>query len=49
MLPVEHGTTERKTSWASRFAGAWKDSRSAEEIINDICSARTSNTVDVKL
>ena len=35
--------------WASRFAGTWKDSRSAEEIVSDIRSARTTNTFDVEL
>ena len=29
--------------WASQFAGKWKDSRSAESIIEDIRSSRTSN------
>lgn len=29
--------------WASQFAGKWKDSRSAESIIEDIRSNRTSN------
>ena len=38
-----------KKGWASRFAGAWKDSRSAEEIVRDIRSARTTNTFDVEL
>ena len=35
--------------WASRFAGKWKDSRSAEEIVRDIREARTTNTFDVEL
>ena len=35
--------------WADRFCGAWKDSRSAEEIVNDIRSMRTSNHFDVEL
>lgn len=30
-------------NWASQFAGEWKDSRSAESIIEDIRSSRTSN------
>ena len=38
-----------KKGWATRFAGTWKDSRSAEEIVNDIRSARTTNTFDVEL
>ena len=36
-------------NWASRFSGAWKDSRSAEEIINDIRNNRTSNTREIDL
>lgn len=35
--------------WASRFSGKWQDSRSAEEIIEDIRSARTANSIDVEL
>ena len=38
-----------KKGWASRFAGTWKDSRSAEEIVRDIRSTRTTNTFDVEL
>ena len=30
-------------NWASKFAGEWKDSRSAESIIEDIRNSRTSN------
>lgn len=30
--PVE----EQQTNWTDEFAGAWKDDRSAEEIISDI-------------
>ena len=30
-------------NWASQFAGEWKDSRSAESIIEDIRNSRTSN------
>ena len=35
--------------WADRFCGAWKDSRSAEEIVSDIRSFRTANDIDVQL
>ena len=42
--PVSH-----KKGWASRFVGTWKDSRSAEEIVRDIRSARTTNNFDVEL
>ena len=41
--------TKAEAGWADRFVGAWKDDRSAEEIINDIRSARTANTIDVEL
>ncbi len=30
-----------ESGWADRFSGAWKDSRSTEEIINDIRESRT--------
>lgn len=49
MLPVERDNTKQKDGWASRFAGVWKDSRSAEEIINDIRFARTENSFGTKL
>lgn len=32
------------SNWASQFAGAWKDDRTADEIVEDIRSARTTNT-----
>lgn len=41
--------TSNKKGWASRFAGIWKDTRSAEEIVSDIRSARTTNSFDVEL
>lgn len=34
---------ENIPNWASEFSGAWKDSRTAEEIIEDVRNARTSN------
>ena len=49
MLSEKHNTAKPKDGWASRFVGAWKDSRSAEEIMNDIRSARTNNTFDLEL
>jgi len=42
-------TTKAETGWADRFVGAWKDDRSADEIVNDIRSARTSNKIDIEL
>ena len=29
--------------WVSKFAGKWKDDRSADEIVADIRKARTTN------
>lgn len=34
---------ERANDWAGQFAGAWKDSRSAEEIVAGIRRDRTKN------
>lgn len=44
--PEEPAAKPRK-GWASRFAGVWKDSRSAEEIVEDIRAARTANTSSI--
>ena len=38
-----------EAGWADRFVGAWKEDRSADEIVSDIRSARTTNNIDVKL
>ena len=38
-----------ETGWADRFAGAWKDSRSTEEIIRDIRESRTPNSREIEL
>ena len=38
-----------ESGWADRFVGAWKEDRSADEIVSDIRSARTTNNIDVKL
>lgn len=32
-----------KTSWAERFNGKWIDSKSAEEMVNDLRRSRTNN------
>ena len=37
------------TGWADQFVGAWKDDRTADEIINDIRSSRTANNFEVEL
>ena len=34
--------------WADRFVGEWKDDRSADEIVEEIRSARTANTIDTE-
>lgn len=41
--------SENSTHWADRFCGVWKDNRTADEIVDDIRSMRTSNTFDVEL
>ena len=41
LLPSKEETKD--STWANQFAGAWKDSRSVEEIIEDIRSSRTFN------
>ena len=38
-----------ETGWADRFCGAWKDHRSAEEIVVDIRSMRTENHFEAEL
>ena len=48
-VSVQHSeelSAKPRTGWASRFAGVWKDSRSAEEIVEEIRAARTANTFE---
>ena len=47
LVPAKETKTE--TGWADRFVGTWKDDRSADEIVNDIRSARTANEIDIEL
>ena len=47
LVPTKEAKTG--TGWADRFVGAWKDDRSADEIVNDIRSARTANEIDIEL
>ena len=47
LVPAKKAKAE--AGWADRFVGAWKDDRSADEIVNDIRSARTANTIDAEL
>ena len=49
MTNINELPAPNKKGWASRFAGTWKDSRSAKEIVRDIREARTTNTFDVEL
>lgn len=49
LTTVNEQPASNNKGWASRFAGTWKDARSAEEIVSDIRSARTTNTFDVEL
>ena len=42
-------TNNNSNHWADRFCGAWKDNRTADEIVDDIRSMRTTNTFDVGL
>ena len=41
-------TAKADTGWADSFVGAWKDDRSADEIVKDIRSARTANTIEAQ-
>ena len=40
---------KKESDWANRFVGAWKDNRSAEEIISDIRESRTANSREFEL
>lgn len=43
---LSSATKEKESKdWANRFAGAWKDDRSAEEIISDIRECRTTGAL----
>lgn len=41
--------TNDDAGWATRFVGAWEDNRTADEIVDDIRSARTANNIDIEL
>lgn len=50
LLPVtKEDTDSTHSGWANRFSGAWKDKRSAEEIINDIRQSRTADSRNIEL
>ena len=40
---IDKPSAREEKHWADRFSGAWQDSRSAEEIMDDIYSSRTHN------
>ncbi len=42
----EHKDTKK---WASKYAGKWQDSRSADDIVSEIRGARTHNAFDYSL
>ncbi len=42
-------SAKAESGWADRFVGAWKEDRSADEIVSDIRSARTTNNIDINL
>ena len=44
-----HKANKGSARWADRFCGVWEDSRTADEIVDDIRSMRTANTFDVAL
>ena len=41
--------TKEDAGWATRFVGAWEDQRTADEIVDDIRSARPANNIDIEL
>lgn len=41
--------TKEDAGWATRFVGAWEDNRTADEMVDDIRSARTANNIDIEL
>ena len=47
LVPAKKAKAE--AGWADRFVRAWNDDRSADEIVDDIRSARTANTIDVEI
>ena len=50
LAPTKTEKAEKaEAGWADQFAGAWKDSRSTEEIINDIRESRMPNSREIEL
>ena len=47
LFPAERVASDTEaTDWSSRFAGAWKDTRSADEIVADIRAARNFRHIE---
>ena len=44
-----HKEKKNAAHWADRFCGVWEDTRTADEIVDDIRGMRTVNTFDVAL
>lgn len=44
-----HKASKDSAHWADRFCGVWEDSRTADEIVEDIRNMRTINTFDIGL
>ena len=40
---VDKDNTSDTSNWTSEFVGRWEDDRTADEVIEDIRGARTSN------
>ena len=49
IAPAKEDVNAMETDWASDFAGKWRDSRTTEEIINDIRESRTGKCRDIDL
>ena len=47
LVPTKEEKVEKTPGWADSFVGVWKDERSADEIMDDIYQARTSNHIEV--
>lgn len=46
---VKTESEDNSDNWADRFCGVWKDSRSADDIVDDIRSMRTANHFGIEL
>ena len=46
---IDKPSAREEKHWADRFSGAWQDSRSAEEIMDDIYSSRTAQKENSKM